>query len=149
MARVTVSTMIPARVEEVWADIERLETHSEWMADAESIEFVGDVHRGVGAVMRVITRVGPLRTIDVLRVVSWEPLRSIGVIHEGLITGNGEFRLEQLENGTRFTWDEELTFPRRLGGELAAVAARPILGWIWKRNLARLTGRFERIPRDV
>jgi carbon monoxide dehydrogenase subunit G len=142
MARVTVATTIPADVEAVWADVERLETHSEWMADAESIEFVGSPHRGVGATMRVSTRVGPLHTTDMIRIITWEPQRSIGVVHEGLISGRGEFRLERVERGTRFTWDEDLVFPRRLGGELGAFVARPILRWIWKRNLARLSDRF-------
>jgi carbon monoxide dehydrogenase subunit G len=142
MAKVNVTIFIPADLADVWADLERLETHSEWMADAESIEFTGELRRGVGTVMKVLTRIGPFRTTDVIRVVSWEPPHSMGVVHEGLVTGTGRFLLEPDGDGTVFTWSEQLTFPWYLGGRAAALAARPVLSWVWKRNLARLAGRF-------
>ena len=133
---------LPADVEAVWADIERLETHVEWMADAESIEFVGDQRRGVGVVMRVATRVGPLRTTDVIRVTSWDPMRSIGVSHEGLVSGSGEFRLEPNEGGSRFVWEERLLFPWYFAGSVGAAVAAPVLRAVWRRNLRRLAERF-------
>ena len=143
MARVTVSTEIPAAIADVWADVARLETHVEWMADAESIVFRGDARSGVGVIMEVLTRVGPLRTTDVIRVMTWEPPNRIGVVHEGLVEGVGEFRLEPNGAGTSFTWDEELSFPWYLGGAIAAWVARPVLAWVWRRNLQRLAVRFE------
>ncbi|MCP3996111.1 MAG: hypothetical protein GY722_13780 [bacterium] len=82
MAAIEVTVDIPVDVATVWADVERLETHVEWMADAESIEFVGDQRRCAGVVMGVLTRVGPLQTTDVIRVASWIPEWSIGVRHE-------------------------------------------------------------------
>lgn len=142
MTRVKVSIDLPAEIDVVWADVERLETHVDWMADAESIEFAGDQRRGVGVVMEVLTRVGPLRTTDVIRVVAWDPPHSIGVVHEGLVTGTGEFRLEPTTEGTRFTWDEELHMPWYLGGPIGSVVARPVLAWVWRRNLGRLAKRF-------
>ena len=142
MARIQVSTTLPADPETVWRDVQQLETHVEWMADAESIEFEGDQRRDVGTVMKVLTKVGPLQTTDIIRVVSWEPNRIIGVVHEGLVTGRGEFRLEPATAGTRFVWDEELTMPWYFGGPLGAWVAAPVLRWVWKRNLARLAERF-------
>jgi len=142
MARIQVATTLPADPATVWGDVQQLETHVEWMADAESIEFEGEQRRGVGTVMRVLTKVGPLQTTDVIRVISWEPNRTIGVIHEGLVTGRGEFRLEPISAGTRFVWDEELNMPWYLGGPLGAWVAAPVLRWVWTRNLARLARRF-------
>jgi len=143
MARLTVEVEIPADVETVWADVEQLETHVEWMADAETIEFEGSRRKGDGTVMRVLTRVGPFTTEDIIRVTAWDPMKLIGVVHEGVVTGRGEFRLEPSVFGTRFVWDEELTFPWYLGGSLGMLAARPVLRWVWRRNLARLASRFE------
>jgi carbon monoxide dehydrogenase subunit G len=142
MAEMNVTIFIPADIADVWADLEQLETHSDWMADAGSIEFAGDIRRGVGTVMKVSTRIGPFRTTDVIRVVSWEPPHSMGVVHEGLVTGTGRFLLEPDGDGTAFTWREQLTFPWYLGGAVAAIAARPVLRLVWKRNLVRLAGRF-------
>jgi carbon monoxide dehydrogenase subunit G len=142
MAQIEVSIEIPRTPEVVWADIARLETHVEWMADAESIEFEGESTSGVGTVMRVLTRIGPFRTTDVIRVVAWEPPHTLAVMHEGLVTGNGEFTLRRTPRGTRFIWSETLEMPLYLGGRLGALAAKPILSWVWRRNLRRLEARF-------
>ena len=142
MAAVVVSVHIPEPPEIVWADVARLDTHVDWMADAESIEFVGDRRNGVGTVMRVLTKVGPFHTTDVIRVTSWVPQQSIGVVHEGVVTGTGEFTLTPINGGTRFVWTEELTLPWYLGGPVGAIVAKPILSAVWRRNLERLAGRF-------
>ncbi len=142
MANVTVSVDLPVDRETVWNDVAQLETHVDWMADAESIEFQTEHRTGNGVVMRVLTKVGPIRTADIIRVVSWDPPHSIGVIHEGLVTGRGEFRLDTIDDGTRFTWEEQLRLPWFLGGPLGSVVARPILAWVWRRNLRRLAKRF-------
>ena len=140
---ITVSTSISAPPDVVWADVEQVERHTEWMADAESIEFIGDRRRGAGTRMRVATRVGPLRTMDIMEFTVWEPPHRMAIRHEGLVTGEGEFTLEPEGSGTNFTWHEELEFPWYLGGPVTAFFAAPVLQWIWKRNLAGLAARFD------
>lgn len=142
MSRITVSIAIPASVSAVWDDVARLADHVQWMADAESIEFLGDRSSGVGTRMRVSTRVGPFRTDDVMEVVRWEEPRLIEVIHQGLFTGEGRFTLTPEDAGTRFTWSETIRFPWWLGGPAGAWFARPVLAAIWRRNLRRLAARF-------
>ena len=143
MAKVVVAVQIPRSPEEVWADLEQLETHVEWMADAERIDFVGEQRRGVGTTMRVLTKVGPIRTTDVIRVRGWEPPRSIAVRHEGIVAGEGEFVLIPSRSGTRFVWTEDLAIPWYLGGPVAGVIVSLILAVVWRRNLKRLAARFE------
>ncbi len=143
MARITVSIDIDAPRERVWREAADLASHAEWMADAESIEFETEQRTGVGTRMQVATRVGPLRTEDVMEVVSWSEGFSIGVRHQGLVTGEGSFTLTDLLEGTRFTWSEDLRFPWYVGGRLTALAASPVLHWIWRRNLQGLRERVE------
>ena len=143
MARITVSVDIAAPLETVWGEAADLASHAEWMADAESIEFETPQRSGVGTRMRVATAVGPLRTTDLMEVVEWEEGRSIGVHHRGVVTGTGRFTLAPVGGATRFTWTEELTFPWYLGGPLTALAASPVLAWIWRRNLHGLRRRLE------
>ena len=143
MVRISVSIDIEAPLETVWSEAADLGSHSEWVADAESIEFETDQRQGVGTRMRVETRVGPLRTTDVMEVTEWEDSRTIGVRHQGLVTGHGKFILENAGSGTSFTWNERLTFPLYLGGPLTAVFAKPVLRWIWRRNLEGLRHRIE------
>ena len=142
MARVTVDIEIPADIDTVWADVAELSSHVEWMADAESIEFMGEETSGVGTVMKVVTKVGPLQTNDIIRVVEWTPGESIGVHHEGLVTGTGAFHLEAQGQSTRFTWDEDLRLPWYFGGPIGAMVMAPVLRLVWRRNLRRLRDRF-------
>ncbi|MDR9449797.1 MAG: SRPBCC family protein, partial [Acidimicrobiia bacterium] len=135
---------IRAPLEAVWAAAADLGSHAEWMADAESITFLTARQRGLGTRMEVATRIGPLRTKDIMEVTEWEDRRRIGVRHTGLVTGRGAFELEEVDPATtRFTWRERLTFPWYLGGPLIARVASPVLGAVWKRNLKRLKSRLE------
>lgn len=121
----------------VWDALADLSSHVDWMADAESIEFVGDQRDGVGTVMRVLTTVGPLRTTDVMIVTEWVERDRIVVKHTGTVSGVGAFKLVETPDGTRLDWSEDLQFPWYLGGEAAAKAASPVLRRIWRANLDR------------
>jgi carbon monoxide dehydrogenase subunit G len=140
---VLVSVILDAPIEEVWADVEHLDTHVEWMADAAAIDFRGDQRAGVGTVMEVLTRLGPLHTTDVIEFTAWEPPHRMAVLHRGAFHGVGEFRLEEAgERRTRFSWEEHIEFPWWMGGGVGATVARPILSAVWRRNLNRLRDRF-------
>ena len=143
MSRVTQSVDIAAPIDVVWNEAADLGSHAEWMADAESIEFTSAHHQGLGTTMRVKTVVGPFRLTDIMEVTGWEDHESIAVRHTGLVTGEGIFTLTALPAGTRFTWTEELTFPWYLGGPITAFFAKPVLGFIWRRNLLGLKRRIE------
>ena len=141
--QVSVSVLIEhTPVERVWADIADLESHGEWMQDAEAVEIVSDRRTGVGTVMRVPTRVGPLTTEDWIIVTEWVDRERIGVVHVGLVTGAGVISLRPEGTGTRVQWDEELDLPMSLGGPVGEAFARPVLGAIWSANLRRLAARL-------
>jgi uncharacterized protein YndB with AHSA1/START domain len=139
---IQVEVTIPAPPQTVWDDLADLASHVEWMADAESIEFLTDQQEGSGTRMRVATKVGPFRTSDLMEFTAWEPPHRMAIRHQGLVTGEGEFLLAPQGSGTRFTWRETLTFPWYLGGPVTALGAAPVLRWIWRRNLERLVERF-------
>ena len=143
MQSVTVSVDIAAPIWEVWNVAADLAGHARWMADVESIEFGSEAGQGAGTEMRVATRVGPFRTVDVMTVTHWEPPRRISVLHQGFFTGRGEFDISAIGGATRFTWTEEIEFPWRAGGPIAAIVARPLLTLIWRRNLKRLKALLE------
>lgn len=138
MARIAVSRTVPVTQQRVWAAMADLGSHVDWMRDARSIAFVGTQEEGVGTRMEVETRVGPLRTRDVMEVIGWDEPKSIEVAHHGLIKGRGTLSAGPVEGGTRVSWVEELAFPWWLGGGLTAWLARPILAAIWRGNLRRL-----------
>jgi hypothetical protein len=139
---VTVSVLIDAPLEKVWAAAADLASHVEWMVDAERIVFQTPQQQGVGTRMEVLTRIGFLTTTDVMEVVEWDPPRAIGVVHQGLVSGKGRFSLDPVAGGVLFTWSETLHFPWLWGGPIGAAIAQPLFRLIWKRNLTRLRARL-------
>lgn len=137
MKAIAVSIGIEHDIHTVWQQLADLASHGEWMIDAERIDSVGTQREGVGTTMKVLTRVGPFRTTDLMVVSQWDEPSLMSVVHEGLVVGEGDFRLTSSVTGTRLDWEEHLTFPARLGGRVGEAIAAPILRRIWAGNLAR------------
>ena len=147
MAEIRTAVTIAAPPEVVWADVRDIASHVEWMADAVAIRFRTERTDGVGTTFECDTKMGPFRLTDLMEITEWVDTERMGVRHVGLVTGSGVFTLEPLgDAGTVFTWTEELRFPWWMGGPLGAAASRPVMRWIWRRNLARLKDRIEQQP---
>jgi uncharacterized protein YndB with AHSA1/START domain len=147
VTRIHVAADYDATPEAAWRAVEQVDSHIDWMADAEAIRFLTDQTSGVGTRFECITKVGPVRLTDLMEITEWEPGRSMGVRHTGVVTGTGRFTIEPLDGGrrTRFAWEEELTFPWWLGGRLGSAVGGPaVLKRIWKGNLRRLRPLVER-----
>lgn len=143
MARIRVETEIDATPAEVWADVEDIASHVEWMHDAEAITFTSTSTSGVGTTFDCATRIGPIRLTDKMEITAWEPGAVMGVRHVGLVEGTGRFTLSPLAGDrTSFVWEEELHFPWWMGGPIGGVVGGQILKLVWKRNLRLLAARF-------
>ncbi len=140
---VVVYTQIPAPIESVWLEAAKVDEHVEWMADAHQLDFMSDQREGVGTKIEVETRFGPLRTTDEMEFVEWEPPHRMAVVHRGLFQGMGAFEFATAgPNDTSMTWRERIEFPWYFGGLIGAWVARPVLRWVWRRNLRRFRDRF-------
>lgn len=147
--RLSVEIAIAAPREAVWAHLADIASHTEWMADAEAIEFLTAERRGAGTRFACRTRVGPLRATDLMEITEWSPSSHMGVRHSGAVRGQGRFELRATGatgGFTAMTWQEALRFPWWLGGPLGARLARPLLRRIWQGNLERLRDRVESAP---
>ena len=147
MTRIEVAADYDATPDEVWRAVEEVDSHVEWMADAEVIRFLTEQTAGVGTRFECVTKVGPIRLTDQMEITEWEDGRAMGVRHSGVVTGNGRFTITPIDGGrrTRFGWEEELTFPWWLGGPLGSAIGGPtVLRRIWQGNLRRLKTRVER-----
>jgi hypothetical protein len=144
MTRIRVRATIDAPRGVVWARLADIADHIHWMADASAIRFTSERRSGVGTTFECETRVGPLRTTDVMEVTEWRRCRSLGVRHSGVVSGAGRFVLRRGRRGpTRITWDERLRFPWWLGGPVAGMVAAPVLRLVWRGNLRRLASLVE------
>jgi hypothetical protein len=143
MGTVAVEITIPAPPEVVWADLVDIGSHVEWMHDAVAIRFTSPQRTGVGTTFDCDTKVGPIRLTDRMEITEWDEGRVMGVRHVGAVTGTGRFELTPAGGAaTRFSWRERLEFPLWLGGPIGAWLARPVLGFVWRRNLRALAARF-------
>lgn len=139
MPRILITMPMPASAPRVWDLLADLDTHDQWMRDAESVEITTTQRRGLGVRMDVATKIGPFRTLDVMEVTGWEEGRSIEVRHEGVVSGQGILSVEPVgDERSVVTWTEDLEFPWYLGGPITAWFARPVLRWVWRANLRGL-----------
>lgn len=139
------STTIAAPPDVVWAAVEDIGTHVEWMADAEAIRFDDHQTSGAGTSFECDTKIGPFTLTDHMTITEWTPGRVMGVRHTGLVTGEGRFTLRPTDDGgTEFTWREELRFPWWMGGSVGGAAGAPVLKRVWAGNLRRLKAKVER-----
>ena len=144
MPRIEVSTVIDAPPATVWANVEDVGTHVGWMADAEAITFTSDQRQGVGTTFDCLTKVGPLKLTDRMVITEWEDAATMGVRHEGLVTGEGRFTLRAVDDDrTEFAWAETLRFPWWMGGPVGGAVGAPVLKRIWRGNLRRLKALVE------
>lgn len=141
---IEVSTVIDAAPEAVWAAVEDIDSHTEWMTDAVAIRITGPQNAGVGTTFECDTAVGPFRLTDLMEITVWEPGAAMGVRHVGLVTGEGVFTIsEESGNRSRFTWRERLVFPWWMGGPVGGLIGAPIMKRIWRGNLRSLKARIE------
>jgi uncharacterized protein YndB with AHSA1/START domain len=143
-ARFELCITIGATPDAVWTHLEDLETHSEWMQDAVWVRYRGSQRAGVGTELDCLTKVGPFKTHDVMRVTEWKPGSVMEIDHRGAVTGTGRFELHPVAGGlTEFCWTERLRFPLSLGGLAGEQASRPVLRRVWRGNLERLRAQIE------
>lgn len=150
MPSIRVSVEIDATNEQVWAALQQIERHVDWMHDAVAIRFTGEQTSGLGTEFLCDTKVGPFKLVDRMTITEWIPNAAMGVSHTGVVTGEGKFTLHAVDphatsgGRTLFAWEERLLFPWWLGGPLGAAIAGPlVLRPLWKRNLKALKRQIE------
>ena len=84
--RIKVSTIIDRPLNEVWDEVKIMENHVNWMQDAAKIDFLSENKFGMDTKMKVLTKVGPFSLNDIITVTSWDEMKSIGVVHEGIVS---------------------------------------------------------------
>jgi hypothetical protein len=122
----------------VWEVLSDWDRQAGWMPDVAWMRLRGS-ERALGARLDVRTKVlGIPATTDVMEVTGWEPPRRMVVEHRGMVKGRGEWLLEPLAGGTRFTWVEDLTMPFGIAGEAALRAYAPVQRANMERSIRNL-----------
>jgi hypothetical protein len=124
---------------EAWRRLLAWEDQITWIEDAASVRVLTSHRGGVGVIVAVRTRVlgVPLLT-DRLEVTVWDPPRRLVMAHRGLVRGVGEWLLQPVGGGTRFTWTEDLALPVPILGELLLLMYRPFMHRLMCSSLSNL-----------
>jgi len=144
MATIQISTHINVSPEILWEELRHIDRHVNWMNDAVSITFTSPTTEGVGTQFSCLTKVGPLKTTDIMTITQWEEARTMGVEHVGLVKGTGTFQIAPQSEESTITWKESLAFPWWMLGPFGSLFASPILQLIWKKNLKNLKAIVEK-----
>jgi Polyketide cyclase / dehydrase and lipid transport len=139
--RTELGLTLAATEDRVWAVLEDWRRYPEWMPDVAWVRLRGD-KEGLGMRLAVRTKVlGVPLVTDELVITAWEPPWRMAIEHCGLVRGVGEWRLEAIGGGTRFTWTEDLRMPPPVLGGIALFAYSPVLRHNFRQSLHKLARR--------
>jgi uncharacterized protein YndB with AHSA1/START domain len=132
---------LPGPPEVVWRLITDWEHQDDWMLEASDFVVLSEVREGVGVEAEATIKIGGIKTRDKVRVTAWEPIKRLGIAHEGWVSGSGEIFLTKLGGDrTHLFWREELFPPLGFAGALGITAFKPIMHRIFQRDLRVLEG---------
>jgi carbon monoxide dehydrogenase subunit G len=139
MMRLQAQITLPCTPEAVWAVLSDWERQAEWMPDVAWLRVLGP-GREVGARIAVRTKVlGVPVVTDEIRVIAWDPPHRLGVVHEGLVAGVGEWVLIPAAGGrTTIVWTEEITMAPPVLGAVALWLYGPVQRWMLRRSVRNL-----------
>ena len=140
---IQISVNVSVSPQVLWEELRHINRHVNWMNDAVSITFISPTTEGVGTAFSCLTKVGPFKTTDQMTITQWEENKTMRVEHTGLVKGTGTFQIHPHGEGSTITWKESLSFPLFFLGPLGALAATPLLTYIWKKHLTNLKSIVE------
>jgi uncharacterized membrane protein len=135
--------VIDAPIERVWAELVDIEAQPRWMHDMKAVRMADDGPLRVGSKGEATVRMYGVSVTDPVTITVLEPRASFALSHEGLVSGDGIFRLEPGADGTTtiVRWDERLVLP--VLPHLGAVLAAPVFRGVFQRDLERFTAIVE------
>lgn len=106
------------------------------MLEARDFVVTSEQREGVGVTARATVSIGGITTTDDVVVTQWEPLKRLGIAHEGWVSGEAEMRLTPLSpTVTHIFWQELLYPPLGILGAVGMTFFKPLMARIFKRDL--------------
>jgi len=137
--RIARSIDLPCHAEEAWRVLTDWERQADWMRDADTIVVTSPLRTGPGVTLEVRTRLFQIPAFtETIAVRRWDPPSELTIEHGPPILGLGEWTLSPIDEGTRFTWVEEVEFRTPVLGWLLTACYAPVLGVLLRRSMLGL-----------
>jgi hypothetical protein len=116
------------------------------MREIRNVRVTTSFREGVGVEARATVRIAGISTEDRIRVIRWEPPRTLEIAHLGWVKGSGTMELSATQAGCRLFWRERLFPPWGPIGRLGMGVLRPVLRRVFASDLAELRRLVESGP---
>lgn len=134
---------IAAPPEVVWSWLVDWEHLDRWMLEASDFAVIGSQREGVGVVAEATVRIAGISTRDRVHVSRWEPPAWLEIRHGGWVSGSGLMHCRPAPAGTYLWWRETLVPPWGPLGAAGLTALKPVMGWVFRRDLRVLKSLVE------
>lgn len=122
----------------VWPYLVDWERLGRWMLEASEFRLLTTHREGEGVLAEAVIRIGPISTIDRIRVTEWSPPSLLRLEHLGWVRGSGVMESHSHDGGTHLVWKERLIPPWGVLGALGVRAWKPLMRRTFVKDMRAL-----------
>ena len=138
---------VEAPIERTWEILADIPGQVRWMPEMKRVSLVTPGPVREGSVGEATVRIFGIAVTDQVTITTFRPPTSFGIGHDGIFGGYGriELRPGRDEGTTIVEWEEQLVPP--LLPALGWLMGRPLIAWLYQRDLYLLRDLVEDQPR--
>ncbi len=149
MGRITISKVIAAPVERVFAYVDDYRNTTKYMKDLTKWKPTGEQTHGKGSEFDVGMRAGPTTLASVVHITTWTENRAIGWTSRSGFKQTGKWIFKPKGDDTEVTFEMEYEFGGGIAGRMLGRAAEPIVRGNLERSVATLKTNTEKLPKGT
>jgi uncharacterized membrane protein len=139
MGRITISKVIAAPVETVFAYVDDYRNTTKYMKDLTKWKPTGEKTHGKGSEFEVGMRAGPTTLASTVHITTWTENRTIGWTSRSGFKQTGKWTFKPKDDETEATFEMEYEFGGGIAGRMLGRAAEPVV----RSNLERSVGTLK------
>jgi uncharacterized membrane protein len=144
MGKITISKVISAPVESVFAYVDDYRNTTKYMKDLTKWKPTGEKTHGKGAEFEVGMRAGPSTLNSTVHINTWTENRVIGWTSRSGFKQQGKWSFKAKGEETEATFEMEYEFGGGIAGRMLGRAAEPIVRTNLERSVAALKSHMEK-----
>jgi uncharacterized membrane protein len=147
MGRITISKVIAAPVETVFAYVDDYRNTTKYMKDLTKWKPTGEQTHGKGSEFDVGMRAGPTTLASTVHITTWTENRTIGWTSKQGFKQTGKWTFKPKGDETEATFEMEYEFGGGIAGRMLGRAAEPIVRSNLERSVGALKTNTEKLAK--